>query len=220
MTTPVQSSTSSNAAAAAISSVPSPSSIQNQFLTLLVTQLQNQDPLNPMDNSQVTTQMAQLSTVSGINQLNSTVQALSASMATSQSLQAASMIGATALVPGDQLALASGKANGAVELTQPADSVAVTITDAKGNVVRTLQLGTQSAAGDINFQWDGTNNAGATVADGSYTFSAKAMSGTVQSSPTTLSYGVVNNVGLTSSGTTLGMGTLGNVALSSVRQIL
>ncbi|OIR08424.1 basal-body rod modification protein FlgD [mine drainage metagenome] len=220
MTTPVQSSTSSNAAAAAISSVPSPSSIQNQFLTLLVTQLQNQDPLNPMDNSQVTTQMAQLSTVSGINQLNSTVQALSASMATSQSLQAASMIGATALVPGDQLALAGAKANGAVELTQPADSVAVTITDAKGNVVRTLQLGTQSAAGDINFQWDGTNNAGATVADGSYTFSAKAMSGTVQSSPTTLSYGVVNNVGLTSSGTTLGMGTLGNVALSSVRQIL
>jgi flagellar basal-body rod modification protein FlgD len=220
MTTPVQSSTSSNAAAAAISSVPSPSSIQNQFLTLLVTQLQNQDPLNPMDNSQVTTQMAQLSTVSGINQLNSTVQALSASMATSQSLQATSMIGATALVPGDQLALASGKANGAVELTQPADSVAVTITDAKGNVVRTMQLGTQSAAGDINFQWDGTNDAGKAVADGTYTFSAKAMSGTVQSSPTTLSYGVVNNVGLTSSGTTLGMGTLGNVALSSVRQIL
>jgi flagellar basal-body rod modification protein FlgD len=220
MTTPVQSSTSSNAAAAAISSVPSPSSIQNQFLTLLVTQLQNQDPLNPMDNSQVTTQMAQLSTVSGINQLNSTVQALSASMATSQSLQATSMIGATALVPGDQLALASGKANGAVELTQPADSVAVTITDAKGNVVRTMQLGTQSAAGDINFQWDGTNDAGKAVADGTYTFSAKAMSGTVQSSPTTLSYGVVNNVGLTSSGTTLGMGTLGNVALSAVRQIL
>lgn len=220
MTTPVQSSTSSNSAAAALSSVPSPSSIQNQFLTLLVTQLQNQDPLNPMDNSQVTTQMAQLSTVSGINQLNSTVQALSASMATSQSLQATSMIGATALVPGDQLTLASGKANGAVELTQPADSVAVTITDAKGNVVRTLQLGTQSAAGDINFQWDGTNDAGTAVADGSYTFSAKAMSGTVQSSPTTLSYGVVNNVGLTSSGTTLGMGTLGNVALSSVRQIL
>lgn len=220
MTTPVQSSTSSNAAAAAISSVPSPSSIQNQFLTLLVTQLQNQDPLNPMDNSQVTTQMAQLSTVSGINQLNSTVQALSASMATSQSLQATSMIGATALVPGDQLALASGKANGAVELTQPADSVAVTITDAKGNVVRTMQMGTQSAAGDINFQWDGTNDAGKAVADGTYTFSAKAMSGTVQSSPTTLSYGVVNNVGLTSSGTTLGMGTLGNVALSAVRQIL
>lgn len=220
MTTSVQSSTSSNAAAAAISSVPSPSSIQNQFLTLLVTQLQNQDPLNPMDNSQVTTQMAQLSTVSGINQLNSTVQALSASMATSQSLQATSLIGATALVPGDQLALSGGKANGAVELTQPADSVAVTVTDAKGNVVRTLQLGTQSAAGDINFQWDGTNDAGTAVADGGYTFSAKAMSGTVQSSPTTLSYGVVNNVGLTSSGTTLGMGTLGNVALSSVRQIL
>jgi flagellar basal-body rod modification protein FlgD len=220
MTTSVQSSTSSTSAAAALAAAPSAAAIQNQFMTLLVTQMQNQDPLNPMDNSQVTSQMAQLSTVSGISQLNSTVQALSASMATSQSLQATSMIGATVLVPGSQLNLASGQANGAVELTQPADSVAVTIADAKGNVVRTLQLGTQTAAGDVNFQWDGKNNAGTTVADGSYTFSATAMSGTVQSSPTTLSYGVVNNVGLTSSGTTLGVGTLGNVALSTVRQIL
>jgi flagellar basal-body rod modification protein FlgD len=220
MTTSVQSSTSSTSAAAALAAAPSAAAIQNQFMTLLVTQMQNQDPLNPMDNSQVTSQMAQLSTVSGISQLNSTVQALSASMATSQSLQAASMIGTTVLVPGSQLNLASGQANGAVELTQPADSVAVTIADAKGNVVRTLQLGTQTAAGNVNFQWDGKNNAGATVADGSYTFSATAMSGTVQINPTTLSYGVVNNVGLTSSGTTLGVGTLGNVALGSVRQIL
>jgi flagellar basal-body rod modification protein FlgD len=220
MTTSVQSSTSSTSAAAALAAAPSAAAIQNQFMTLLVTQMQNQDPLNPMDNSQVTSQMAQLSTVSGISQLNSTVQALSASMATSQSLQATSMIGTTVLVPGSQLNLANGQANGAVELTQPADSVAVTIADAKGNVVRTLQLGTQSAAGNVNFQWDGKNNAGATVADGSYTFSATAMSGTVQINPTTLSYGVVNNVGLTSSGTTLGVGTLGNVALGSVRQIL
>ncbi len=222
MTSSVQNSTSSTAAAAAAAAAAAPTAaaLQNQFMTLLVTQMQNQDPLNPMDNSQVTSQMAQLSTVSGINQLNSTVQALSASMATSQSLQATSMIGSTVLVPGNQLNLSSSQASGAVELTQAADSVTVTISDSSGNVVNTLQLGAQTAAGDVSFQWNGTNSAGATVPDGSYTFSATAMSGTTQSSPTTLSYGVVNNVGLTSSGTTLGMGTLGNVPLSSVQQIL
>src|SRR5512137_1922724 len=73
---------------------------QDRFLKLLVTQMKNQDPLNPMDNAQVTSQMAQLSTVTGIDKLTATVQVLSASMVASQSLQAASMIGHAALVPG------------------------------------------------------------------------------------------------------------------------
>lgn len=219
MTTSVQSSTSSTAAAAATAASSQLAATQDRFLTLLVTQLQNQDPLNPMDNSQVTSQMAQLSTVSGINQLNATVQALSASMTTSQSLQATSMIGHAALVPGKEIVLSSGQSNGAVELTQPADKVTVTISDAKGNPVRTLQLGSQSAAGVVGFQWDGTDNTGAAVADGTYTFSATAVLGSSNSTPTTLSYGIVNNVALTSSGPTLGMGTLGDVALSSVRQV-
>jgi flagellar basal-body rod modification protein FlgD len=193
---------------------------QDRFLTLLVTQLKNQDPLNPMDNAAVTSQMAQLSTVSGIDKLNSTVQALSASMTTSQSLQATSMIGHAALVPGNQIDLLSGKSDAAVELTQPADKVTVTIADAKGNVVRTLQLGPQSAAGVVSFQWDGKDNTGAAVADGSYQFSATAVLGASNSTPTTLSYGLVNNVSLTSGGVTLGMGTLGNVGLSAVRQVL
>ncbi|OIR15929.1 basal-body rod modification protein FlgD [mine drainage metagenome] len=220
MTTSVQSTTSSTTAAATAVASSQLAATQDRFLTLLVTQLQNQDPLNPMDNSQVTSQMAQLSTVSGINQLNATVQALSTSMTTSQSLQATSMIGHAALVPGNQIALASGQSNAAVELTQPADQVTVTIADTKGNVVRTMQLGSQSAAGVVNFQWDGKDNTGATVADGTYQFSAKAVLGTSNSSPTTLSYGMVNSLALTSGGPTLGMGTLGDVALSAVRQVL
>jgi flagellar basal-body rod modification protein FlgD len=220
MTTPIQSTTSTAAAAATAATTSQLGATQDRFLTLLVTQLKNQDPLNPMDNAQVTSQMAQLSTVSGINQLNSTVQALSASMATSQSLQATSMIGHAALVPGSQIDLLKGQSDAAVELTQPADKVTVTITDAKGNVVRTLQLGQQSAAGVVNFQWDGKDNTGATMADGSYQFSANAVLGGTNSSPTTLSYGLVNNVSLTSGGVTLGMGTLGNVGLSAVRQVL
>jgi flagellar basal-body rod modification protein FlgD len=220
MTTAVQSSTSSAATSAATSTASSQlAATQDRFLALLVAQMKNQDPLNPMDNAQVTSQMAQLSTVSGINQLNATVQALSASMASSQSLQAASMIGHAALVPGTEIDMAKGSSNAAVELSQAADKVTVTISDSKGNVVRTLQLGAQDA-GVVGFNWDGMDNKGTAVADGAYKFSASAVLGGKSSSPTTLSYGLVNSVSLTSSGAMLNMGSLGEVGLDAVRQIL
>lgn len=219
MTTSVQSSTSGNATAAATAASSQLAATQDRFLTLLVTQLQNQDPLNPMDNSQVTSQMAQLSTVSGINQLNATVQALSASMAAAQSLQATSMIGHAVLVPGNQIAMAGGKSNAAVELSQAADSVTVTIADAKGNAVRTLRLGAQDA-GIVDFQWDGKDESGTTLADGAYTYTASAVLGGTKSTPTTLTYGLVNNVSLTSGVAQLNVGNLGDVALDAVRRIL
>jgi flagellar basal-body rod modification protein FlgD len=112
--TTVQSTTSSTSAASAATVASQTSAIQDRFLKLLVTQMKNQDPLNPMDNAQVTSQMAQLSTVSGIDKLNATVQALSDSMAAAQSLQAASMIGHAALVPGTEIDLLKGKSNAAV----------------------------------------------------------------------------------------------------------
>lgn len=219
MTTSVQSSTSGNAAAATTAAASQLSATQDRFLTLLVTQLKNQDPLNPMDNSQVTSQMAQLSTVSGINQLNATVQALSASMTASQSLQATSMIGHAVLVPGNEIAMASGKSNAAVELSQAEDSVTVKISDAKGNVVRTLQLGAQNA-GIVDFQWDGKDESGTTLADGAYTYTASAVQGSTKSTPTSLTYGLVNNVSLTSGVAQLNVGNLGDVALDAVRRIL
>ncbi len=216
--TTVQSSTSA-AAASAASTASQVSATQDRFLALLVAQMKNQDPLNPMDNAQVTSQMAQLSTVSGIDKLNATVQALSSSMAAAQSLQAASMIGRVALVPGDQIAMASGSSNAAVELSQPADKVTVTIFDANGDAVRTLELGAQDA-GVVDFQWDGQDTNGTTLADGVYTFSATAVLNGANSSPTSLTYGVVNNVSLTSGVAQLNVGNLGDVALEAVRRIL
>lgn len=217
--TTVQSSTSSTAAASAASTASQMSATQDRFLALLVAQMKNQDPLNPMDNAQVTSQMAQLSTVSGIEKLNTTVAALSSSMAAAQSLQAASMIGHVALVSGDQIAMASGSSNAAVELSQPADKVTVTIADASGNVVRTLELGAQDA-GIVDFQWDGTNNSGTAQADGVYTFSTSAVLNGATSTPATLSYGLVNSVSLTSGVAQLNVGNLGDVGLDAVRRIL
>ena len=219
MTTSVQSSTAGNAAAATAAAASQLSATQDRFLTLLVTQLKNQDPLNPMDNSQVTSQMAQLSTVSGINQLNATVQALSASMTASQSLQATSMIGHAVLVPGNEIVMAKGSSNAALELSQAEDSVTVKISDAKGNVVRTLQLGAQNA-GIVDFQWDGKDESGTTLADGAYTYTASAVQGSTKSTPTSLTYGLVNNVSLTSGVAQLNVGNLGDVALDAVRRIL
>ena len=192
---------------------------QDRFLKLLVTQMRNQDPLNPMDNAQVTSQMAQLSTVSGIDKLNATLQALSTSMLASQSLQSASMIGHVVMVPGKNLELANGSGVGAVSLTQPADSVSVTISDSAGNVVRNMQLGSQNG-GDVAFQWDGMNEAGQPVADGAYTYSATAMLGGVKSSPATMSYGLVNSVTQGPQGATRNVAGIGPVSLASVRQIL
>jgi flagellar basal-body rod modification protein FlgD len=192
---------------------------QDRFLKLLVTQMRNQDPLNPLDNAEVTSQMAQLSTVSGIDKLNATLQALSSSMIASQSMQAASMIGHVVMVPGNGIELANGKGMAAVELTQPSDSVSVAISDAAGNVVRNMQLGSQSS-GAVPFQWDGLNDAGQPVADGSYKFTATSQLGGVKSDAGTLSYGVVNSVMQGTQGATLIVGDIGEVSLAAVKQIL
>src|SRR6266571_7724769 len=72
----------------------------NKFMTLLVTQLKNQDPLNPLDNAQITSQLAQLSTVTGVNNLNTTLESLKSSYQSSETLQATNMIGKGVLVPG------------------------------------------------------------------------------------------------------------------------
>ncbi|MFH2139337.1 MAG: flagellar hook assembly protein FlgD [Pseudomonadota bacterium] len=192
---------------------------QDRFLKLLVTQMKNQDPLNPMDNAQVTSQMAQLSTVTGIDKLNSTVQALSSSMLASQSLQAVSMIGHVALTDGDGMDLANGNAYGGVELAQPADKVTVQITNAAGAMVRTLHLGAQES-GVVDFSWDGMTDAGSTAADGKYTFTAVSELSGKKGDVTTLSYGLVNSVAQSSSGVTVNIGDQGEVGLHTIRKIL
>src|SRR5581483_11797495 len=85
----------------------SPDAIQNRFLTLLIAQMKNQDPSNPMDNSQLTTQMAQLSTVSGISQLNNSLSTLMSNLNSSQALSTANMIGHSVLAPGNSIQLTS-----------------------------------------------------------------------------------------------------------------
>jgi flagellar basal-body rod modification protein FlgD len=192
---------------------------QDRFLKLLVTQMKNQDPLNPMDNAQVTSQMAQLSTVSGIDKLNTTLQALSDSMLSNQSMQAASMIGHGVMVPGDGVDLSNGAAYGGVELAQSVNKLDISIYDKAGALVRNIHLGAQPT-GLVNWQWDGRNDAGTAVADGSYTFKVSATSGGKAADATALQFGMVNSVTQGSKGVTLSVGQMDGITLSQVKQIL
>jgi flagellar basal-body rod modification protein FlgD len=197
------------------SSASSASSTQDRFLTLLVTQMKNQDPLNPMDNAQVTSQMAQLSTVTGIDKLNTTMQAMSAS----QALTASGMIGHGVLVAGSSLSLSGGQALGGVELTKPADSLKITIKDSAGKTVDTIDMGKQGA-GVVPFVWDGKLTDGTTAPDGDYTFSVSASQAGSTVTANALAYGVVNSITPTTSGVTLGAGALGDVSINGVKKIL
>ena len=138
----------------------------NKFMTLLVTQLKNQDPMNPLDNAQITSQLAQLSTVTGVNKLNTTLDSLKASYQSSESLAAANMIGHGVLVAGNYLQLVKGQSVLGVDLASPADSVKVIITDpTTGKDVDTIDLGAQKA-GTLPLIWDGIVDPKALDADG------------------------------------------------------
>lgn len=216
----VQQATAS-AASAVASSKAAPSTVQaaeDRFLKLLVTQMRNQDPLNPMDNAQVTSQMAQLNTVSGINKLNESLAGLSALYQSSQALQASSMIGRYVLAEGAALELKNGAAVGGIELADPADKVAVTIKDSAGTVLDTVELGSQKA-GVVNFGWDGTTLNGTAAADGKYQFSIKAIQGDKDVTATPLALSTVESVTLGAQGPILNTG-LGALSISQIKQIL
>lgn len=219
--TNTQSTTGAGAGAAAVGSATGTAQdIQDRFLKLLVTQLENQDPLNPMDNAQITSQMAQLSEVSGIEKLNTTLTNLSQSQAS----QAASLIGHSVVAPGsfiNLVATGNGTSGGVagVELPANADNVTVTILDSNNQAVKTIQLGKQ-AAGDQLFTWDGSTDAGGVAPVGNYTFSVAATAGGTTVTPVALAAGNVNSILMTPSGPQLSVSGLGNMDISAVKEIL
>jgi len=157
------------------SKASSAADIQNQFLTLLVTQLQAQDPLNPMDNSQMTSQMAQISTVSGLEKLNTTMTSVLQSQSANQAMMATSLVGRQVMVAGNGLSLgSSGNVQGGVVLNSAAATMQITVADSTGKVVDTLQV-SPAQAGLNNFSWDGTDANGNRLPSGNYTFSTKAV---------------------------------------------
>jgi flagellar basal-body rod modification protein FlgD len=201
------------AAASLTASTSDAKATSERFLKLLVAQMQNQDPLSPMDNAQVTSQMAQINTVSGIEKLNLTVQGLSSQFAQLQAVQGVSLVGHDVVVPGNTLQVADDKtAQAGFELAGPADQVKVEILAPSGKVVDTLNLGAQTS-GVHSFDW----NAGANAATPGLRFRVTATSGSVNTAATTLVRDKVAAVSTAGSVFSLELVNAGTVPYSSIK---
>lgn len=188
---------------------------ESDFLTLLTTQLENQNPLNPQNPSDFAAELAQFSTASGVQTLNTTLGAGGA-------VQAANLVGKNVAVAGNALLLTGGGAQGAFNLSAAASDVRVTITSSSGNIVNVIDLGAMGA-GNQNFAWNGQSLTGSTMPAGTYSFSIKATSASPASTATATPYAVVPVTSVVmggQSGPTLDLGGgLAPVALSAVQQV-
>ncbi|TXI87856.1 MULTISPECIES: flagellar hook assembly protein FlgD [unclassified Cupriavidus] len=220
MTAPVSNNSNSSAINDALKGgSASAAEIQSNFLTMLVTQMNNQDPLNPMDNSQLTSQIAQISTVSGLQNVNETLNALLAQTSASRAMDSANLIGRTVMVPGSKASMEAGVPSKiGVDLPSTADSVQVQILDKSGNVVRTIDMKGQMA-GVHDVAWDGKDDKGVPLADGEYAVKVTATADGKDVSPTALVYGKVQGISGDSTGVLVNLedGTTANV--NDVRRI-
>jgi flagellar basal-body rod modification protein FlgD len=192
------------------------------FLTLMLAQLQNQDPTNPVDSTTFLSQLSELSEVQGITQLNTSFTALSNSLSSSQALQASSLLGHQALVASSTATLPTNGATitGAVSVPQTSSSVTVNVVNSAGVLVQQVNLGAQSS-GLANFTWNGTESDGSQAPAGQYTLSANVDGVASGTAIPTYVNGTVQSVtmGAGTTGLTLNIAGLGSVPFSSVTQI-
>ena len=185
---PTTSSASSTSSATA--STNSMDAQQDRFLKLLVAQLNNQDPMNPVDNAQMTSQMAQINTVTGIQQVNETLKSMAAQFTALQVLQGSSMVGHDVLMDGNTLSLKNGAAQGAFELAAKAESVKVEVMSPGGQVIDTINLGALDA-GRHDVTWDASKYS----FQGDPVFKVKATLGGKDIASQTLARATVTSVG-------------------------
>lgn len=194
---------------------------KDAFLKLMITQLQNQDPLSPAKNEDFIAQLAQFSSVEGIENINQSLDDLSTSFRSSQALEASKLVGRQVEVSTSQAQLtSSGSVKGAINLPASTDNVRVVIEDASGNVIRTLDLGNKNR-GDVDFNWDGKNNSGEMMPEGRYVVKAN---GLINGVDTSLSLAVGANVNSVTIGKdnaiVLNVDGVGSVALAGIKKFL
>jgi flagellar basal-body rod modification protein FlgD len=172
---------------------------QTEFLTLFTTQLKNQNPLDPVKNEAFVAQLAQFSQLEATTAMKGSMQNLVSSLANDRLLGATSLIGKTVGVPDGPVTVTDTTVSqGVVNAPTGADGVKVEIFNDKGILVRTQIMGPQ-AAGDITIQWDGTNDGGTAVPNGTYRYVASVNSNGSVTKPTVNTYAQVT--GVTSAGT-------------------
>jgi flagellar basal-body rod modification protein FlgD len=188
---------------------------QDRFLKLLVAQLNNQDPMNPMDNAQMTSQMAQINTVSGIQTLNDTVKSLSEQFSSMQVLQGATMVGRGVLVESNTLSVDAGVAKGALDISGAADKVTVQVMSPGGQLIDTLNLGAMTA-GRHDFEWNASSYQG----PGNPTFTVSASQGGKAVTTTSMARDTVASVGTDNGSMTVQLKGRSAIAYSDIKAIL
>ncbi|MFQ5488973.1 MAG: flagellar hook assembly protein FlgD [Gammaproteobacteria bacterium] len=195
---------------------------QEGFLELMTAQLNNQDPLKPMQSGEFFTQIAQFSSVSGMQELQNSFQQVASAMFSSQVLQASAMIGRSVLVPGEEARLASGSSvEGLVELPASSADLRVGVFDSNGQLVRNMDLG-QQPGGDIAFSWDGRVDDGAALPAGNYYLKAAALYDGKSVALETFVAAQVESVavGGNGQGVTLNLAGQGGIDLSNVKRVM
>ena len=195
---------------------------QDQFLELMITQLRNQDPLNPLESAEFFSQIAQFSQVAGIQDLQASFGQVASALHSNEALQAATLVGRSVLTPSDEGVLPVGSSlRGAVELPASTGELALNVYDSGGQLVRRLDLGTHPA-GLVSFTWDGITDSGVVAPTGNYQIEAIARIDDEAVAVQTLVVAPVESVTLggPGSGITLNLTGLGQIAFSEVKQIL
>ncbi|MCL6691753.1 flagellar hook assembly protein FlgD [Pseudomonas sp. R3.Fl] len=213
---------SSSSSSSSTSSSGTSSLDKDSFLQLLVTQLNNQNPLDPQDNTEFVSQLAQFSSLESMENLDSTLSSFYTSFQSSQALQASSLVGRSVVVESSEAQLASSgdSITGYFDLSSAGDGVQVGVYDSSGALVKTIDLGSQSA-GSVDFTWDGTDDDGNAVDAGTYTFKASATIDGTETALTTYLPATIASVtlGTSSSDMKLNLAGLGSVYLSDVQTI-
>lgn len=195
---------------------------QEDFIKLMTTQMNNQDPMKPMENGDFLSEMAQFSTVSGLKEIKDAFNGLATSLKSSQALQASSMVGRKVLVPGSMSTLSEGTPMKAgVEIDGDVADVKVSVINDQGALVKEMNLGSKSA-GVAHFSWDGMLDANKKATSGNYSIRAI---GTVDGKPESLKTLISDTVQSVSLGTggqgvSLTLANAGSAGLADVKEIL
>jgi flagellar basal-body rod modification protein FlgD len=194
---------------------------QSDFLKLMTTQLNNQDPTQPADSSQMLAQMAQLSTVSGIQDMQTSLKQLVNTMMASQTTQAAALVGHQVVAPGSTATLTSNGLSGAVDLTQDTNQLAVGIYDSAGQLVKQMDLGAQSK-GTVPFSWDGIMDNGTAAPNGLYQIKAMANANGSAEAMGTYVASKVDSVTVDSASQNITLNTSGGdaIKISDIKQLM
>ncbi len=215
MTTITGTNASAAAGGSATPQLTNAADMSDRFLKLLVTQLKNQDPLNPMENAELTSQMAQINTVAGIDKLNTTMQSMNQGFNQMQMLQGANLVGRSVLLDGNNLVVGDdGKAFGGYELNSAASSVRIEVLNAAGVVVDTINH-TDKGTGRQGFEWTAPSGA----STNGLTFKVTANTGGTSVAAKPLTFDAVTAINNTSGTLTLELSSGKQMPYNQVRAI-